>query len=66
MKDLMKISSEEVLDRSQMATIIGGSYTWYHCQCGGGPPFTLMSDGNPLGDAGCDDDESVNCVVAQA
>ncbi|REG84547.1 TIGR04149 family rSAM-modified RiPP [Algoriphagus antarcticus] len=60
----LKLLSEEVLERSHMATVIGGEYTFYNCVCGSGEPFTLMSDGNPLADAGCYVTEDVSCVVA--
>jgi natural product precursor len=58
----MEILPDELLDRSQMASVFGG--TFYQCSCNGGPQFTVMTDGNPEKDAGCARDESPACIAA--
>lgn len=40
--EMLRLTSDEVLGRSQMKKITGG--TAWHCQCGGGPVFTLWDD----------------------
>ncbi len=58
----MNLFPEELLDRTQLATIIGG--TFYNCTCNGGEPFTVMTDGDPVDDSGCPIDQDVSCVEA--
>jgi len=38
------LSSEEVLQRSQMKTILGGDTTMWSCSCNGGAYFLVMDD----------------------
>ncbi|SEG23280.1 TIGR04149 family rSAM-modified RiPP [Algoriphagus boritolerans] len=58
----MEILPEEQLDRSQMASVFGG--TFYQCSCNNGPTFTVMTDGDPEEDAGCAEGETAACIAA--
>ena len=42
--EMLKLTSKEVLERSQMQKVLGGQF--YNCRCGRGNWFTLMTD-NP-------------------
>lgn len=41
--EMLRLNSEEVIDRTQMANVKGGGAFW-HCSCGGGPQFTVFTD----------------------
>jgi hypothetical protein len=63
--EMLRLTSADVLERSQMKKITGGvGGTFYNCSCSGGPQFTVMTDGNPEEDAGCATDESAACIAA--
>ncbi|WP_288373267.1 hypothetical protein [uncultured Algoriphagus sp.] len=42
--EMLRLSTEEVLERSQMARVTGGNWAYWHCSCGGGPQFTVFTD----------------------
>lgn len=65
----LKLASEERLDRSQLATIIGGSgsyWNFFQCTCNnGGSYFTIYTDGDPVLDSACPSPtpSQVQCVL---
>lgn len=42
--EMLRLTSEEVIDRTQMANVKGGGWEFWHCSCGGGPEFTVFTD----------------------
>ena len=56
------LSSEEVLQRSQMKMIVGGNF--YNCSCSGGPAFLVMAEdeaqANDVAEAECGN-SNVSC-----
>jgi natural product precursor len=50
--EMLKLTLDEVLDRSQMKNILGGAY--WKCHCGDYSYFTLMTDNpDPSFETGC-------------
>lgn len=51
----LNLLSEDVIDRSQLALIYGGTEDCfkYLCHCGDGVKFIVQTDGDPYTDAGC-------------
>jgi hypothetical protein len=63
----LKLGSEERLERGQLATIFGGSgsyWNFFQCTCNnGGSYFTLYTDEEPTKDTGCPFPADVQCVL---
>ncbi|MBN7814699.1 hypothetical protein [Algoriphagus pacificus] len=66
----LNLNSNEVIERSELALIYGGSEDCFNyiCHCEDGVEFSLTTDGDPYTDAGCSSGCAsgcrTNCAVA--
>ncbi|MCL6258544.1 hypothetical protein M3O96_05560 [Aquiflexum sp. TKW24L] len=62
--EMLRLTSDEVLQRNQMKHIVGGTSTW-HCRCGNdGPWFTVWTDGDPTAATHCSGGAGSTCRPA--
>ena len=60
--EMLRLSTNEILERSQMKMILGGQF--WRCHCGDGNWFTLMTDNpDPTSETGCA--EGSHCIAAE-